>query len=109
MFIKNFNTTLEASGTLAPGANIQHLHTMVLGEALCQLDTLSSEVGSNTQENLTSIILCVGYVLFPVNALPIQHNTIFRGRRKLNSLKVRRCAVCLIDLNEYLAVFPGTK
>ena len=29
--------------------------------------------------------------------------------RKTHSLKVRRCAAYLIDINEYLYVFPGAK
>ena len=48
--------TLEESGTLVDGANIQYLRMLVCGEALCQFDTLSDEVGSTTPEKLTSVI-----------------------------------------------------
>ena len=47
LFIHNFNITIEASGTLKYGANIQYLHTLVRGEALRQFDTFSAEVGSD--------------------------------------------------------------
>ena len=30
-----------------------------------------------------------------------------RGTRKPRGFKIRRYAACLVDLNEYLAVFPG--
>ena len=43
-----FNMTLEASGTLQAGINIQHLCTLVHGDALLQFDMLSSDVKSYT-------------------------------------------------------------
>ena len=48
------------------------------------------------------------YVLFPVNTLS-KKNVMRRGKRKLQELKVRRYAARLIDLNKYLAAFPGAK
>ena len=48
LFIKNFNMTIEASGMLVARVKIQYFRTLVLGEALYQFDTLSSEVGSTT-------------------------------------------------------------
>ena len=48
LLIRNFNMTLEASGILKPDTNIQYLCTLVRGEVLCQFDTLSAEVGSDT-------------------------------------------------------------
>ena len=44
LFVQKFNTTLVESGTLATGAKIQHIHTLVHGEALCQFDSLSAKV-----------------------------------------------------------------
>ena len=64
LFIRNFNMTLEASGTLKYGENIQYLHILVSAEALSQFDTLSAEVGRDTPENLTSIILGLGTYFF---------------------------------------------
>ena len=57
LFIRNFQMTLKASGTLASGANILCLHTLVCGKALHHIDTLSDEMGSITSEHLKSIIL----------------------------------------------------
>ena len=60
LFIRNLQTTLEASGTVAAGAKTRYLCTMIHGEALSQLDTLSAEAVSNTSEHLKSIILGLG-------------------------------------------------
>ena len=60
LFVRNFQMTLEASGTLAAGANIQYLCTLVRGKALCQLDIFSVEVVSMTTEHLNLIILGLG-------------------------------------------------
>ena len=51
LFIQNFKMTLDASGMLVAGANIQYRRALVCGEALHQLDTLSVEVGSITSEH----------------------------------------------------------
>ena len=48
LFIRNFNTTLEASVTLVDSKNIQYLRTLVHGEAFRQFDMLYAEVGSTT-------------------------------------------------------------
>ena len=56
LFVRNFQMTLEASGTLTSGAKIQHLHTLVCGEVLCQLDIFSVGVGSNISVNLKLVI-----------------------------------------------------
>ena len=60
LFIRNLQTTLEASGTVAAGAKIRYLRLMIHREALIQLDTLSTEAVSNTPEHLKSIILGLG-------------------------------------------------
>ena len=56
LFVWNFQTTFEASGTIAAGTNIQYLLKILRGEALCQLDTLYFEVVSTTTEHLDLII-----------------------------------------------------
>ena len=58
--IRNINITLEASGTIKAGANIQYLHTMLRGEVLRQFDALSDEVESAIPEALKYIILVLG-------------------------------------------------
>ena len=44
LFINNFNMTLLAIGTLDTEAKIQHLCTLVCGEALSKFDLLSTDV-----------------------------------------------------------------
>ena len=51
---------LEASGTLALGANIRYLCTLVHGKLLCQLDMFYVEVVSMTSYHFKLIILCLG-------------------------------------------------
>ena len=69
MFIQNFQFNVQALRIFASGANIQYICTIVCGEALCQLDTLSIEVDSTTIDSLNLIIFCFRLLLFPVNAL----------------------------------------
>ena len=46
LFVRNFNMTLAASVTLDTDAKVQYLCTLVRGEALRQLDWLSTDVES---------------------------------------------------------------
>ena len=101
--------TLEASGTLAADVKIQYLCTLVRGEALRQLDTLSVEVRSTNSENLKYIILGLGTYLFPVNVLSKQKRTMRHGMRKPRGLKLRCYVYCMIDIDNYLDVFTGAK
>ena len=52
--------TLWASGILAGSANIQYLITLLRGDVLRQLVTLSIEVGSTTIAHLNCIVLGLG-------------------------------------------------
>ena len=60
LFIQKLQMTLKASGTLNASANIQYICTLVHGEALRQLNTLSVEVVSTTISYLNRIILILG-------------------------------------------------
>ena len=44
-FIRDFNTTLKESGMLVVGKNIQCLCTLVSGEVLHKIDSLSDDMG----------------------------------------------------------------
>ena len=48
LFVSNFNTTLAASGILEAVTKVQYLHMLVRGEALCNFESLSSDVESKT-------------------------------------------------------------
>ena len=106
LFIRNFNMAHEASGTILSGLKIQYLCTMVHGEALRQFDTFSDEVVINPSKNLKSIILVLGTYVFPVSTISKQKCAIHRGMRNRRSLKIRLYAACMIDINNYLDVFP---
>ena len=44
LFVRNFNMTFTASGTLEVGAKYQYPCTIVHREALCRFDSLSADV-----------------------------------------------------------------
>ena len=69
LFIRNFNMTLKASGTLVAIASIQYLRTLVRLEALNQFGMMSAEVGCTTLEKPKNIILGLGTYFLPVNDL----------------------------------------
>ena len=60
MFIRNFNMTVEVSGTLLYIEKTQYLCTLVRGEALRQFDMFSNVLGMNTSENSKFIIMGLG-------------------------------------------------
>ena len=109
LFVRNFQMTLKASGTLTASAKIQYIHTLLRGEALHQLDTLPVEVGIMIKTNLNHIILGLGTYFFPINALSKQKRAMHHGMSKPCKLKVRLYDACLIYLNYNLGVFPGAK
>ena len=89
LFIRNFQTTLEAPGTLAAGAKIQHLHTLFHGEVLLKLGMLYIQVGGTTLEHLKYNLLGLGTYVFLVN-VPSKKICAMRSRnKKPHSLKVR--------------------
>ena len=68
---------------------------------MCQYDTLSSDIESGTSLTLEDIILGLGTYFFPVNEPLKQKRVMHYGMRKLHIL------THLIDINEYVALFPG--
>ena len=60
LFVRNFQMTLKASGTLTASAKIQYIHTLLRGEALRQLEAFSIDMGSTTTTHLNQIILSLG-------------------------------------------------
>ena len=82
---------------------------LVHGKALRQFESLSDDMES--MEILTEEYIIKGLALYfsPVNLLSKQKRAMRRGMEKPRYLKVRRYAAQLIDLNEYLDLFPGDK
>ena len=56
---------------------------------------------------MKDIILGFGVYFLPVNSLLNKNRAVHRGTRKPRGLKVGRYVDCLIDINEYLALFLG--
>ena len=57
LFVWNFNMTLAEEGNLVTGAKVQYLSTPVHGEALCQFDSLFSDMeGTNPLTVETAIL-----------------------------------------------------
>ena len=105
LFVQNFQMTLEASGELTSSANIQYICTLLHGEALSKLDTLSVKVVIMTTANLNRIILGLGAQFYSINVLSKQERAMHRGMRKPRKLKVRRYAACISELDEYTTSF----
>ena len=61
-FVQNFNMTLVLSGTLAKGAKIQCLCSLVCVESLRQIEYFSSDMGGTNPLTVETIIL--GLVLY---------------------------------------------
>ena len=56
LFIRNFNMTLAASGSLEAGAKYQYLCILVREEALCLFYSFSVDVGGTEILNIDYII-----------------------------------------------------
>ena len=72
LFVRNFNMTLAASGTLEVGAKIRYLSTLVRGKVLIQFDLLSADVEIRQTLNVDDIIKGLAQYFFPVNLLSKQ-------------------------------------
>ena len=62
LFVRNFQTTLAATGTLETEAKVQYLCVIFLGEALHQFDLLSADV-ENTDTSLTGFCPCKSTII----------------------------------------------
>ena len=109
LFVQNFKMMLRYSGTLSANANLQYLRILLCGEVLCQFDTLCAQVVITTIAHLNQVILSLCTYFSPVNFLSKEKRMMRRGMRKKHKLKVKRYTDCIIDINGYLASFPGTK
>ena len=109
LFVQNFQMTLEASGELTSSANIQYICTLLHGEALSKLDTLSVQIVIRTTAHLNRIILGLGAQFYSINVLSKQERAMHRRMRKPRKSKVRRYAACMSEINEYTTAFHGEK
>ena len=69
LFIRNFNMTLAATGTLDMDAKIQHICTLVRGEELRQFDLLSADVENTEDLNVNYHSKGLVLYFFPVKSL----------------------------------------
>ena len=72
LLVCNFNTAIAALGTLEADVKFKYLCTLVLGEALSQFESFSSDVESMKPLNVEDIIKGLTQYSFPVNSLPKQ-------------------------------------
>ena len=106
LFVRNFNMTLAAPGTLEAGAEIQYLCTPFRGELLCQFDYFSADVESTQTLNVEDVIKGLAHYFYPIHSL-FKKNTMCRRMKKTRALTERCYAAPLIGINEYLASFLG--
>ena len=106
--MRNFQITRANTGTLETEVKVQNLLTLVCGEGLRQFDLLYAEV-KNTETPLDVDYLLKGlsWYSLPVSSLSNQKHAMRCCTKNSCSLKTRRYDARLIDLNEYLASFPG--
>ena len=107
LFIHNFNRTLEVSGIIEAGTNIQYHCILKRGEVLHQFDAFYFEAEGATPSTLEYNILGLGTYFFSVNALSKKRRAMHRQVMKPRGLKANCRAARLIELNEYLDVLPG--
>ena len=105
-FISNINMNLTATGMLETDTKIQYICTLVHGEALRQFDLLSTDVETTETLNVDYYIKGLALHFPPVNLL-LKKRAMRCGMKKARSLKVRRYAARLIDLNKYLPSILG--
>ena len=98
-FVRNFNMTLAASGTLEGDTKFQCLCTLVRRKALRQFYSLSPDVESTETLNVDYIIRGLAQYFPPVNSISKQKRTMRRGIQKPLSPTGRNYAARLIDLN----------
>ena len=83
LFMRNFNTTLAASGMLEAGAKAQYLCTLVHREALRQFDSFSADMESANPLDMKILLKGWHYPPTPpVNSLSKQKHAMRRGIRK---------------------------
>ena len=106
-FVRHFNTTPAASGTLEIYAKVQYLHTLVSGELLCWFHLLSAGVEGTNPLTVKNYYFWVGCLIFPVNQISKKKSAMCSGMRNPHRFKVKRYMSRLIELNKYFALFPG--
>ena len=80
-FVRNFNMTLAASGTLEAGAKVQYICTIIWGEALLQFDLWSDDVESMQTSKVDDIIKRLEQSFSSVNLLSKQKRAMRCGMK----------------------------
>ena len=106
LFVQKFQMTLASTGTLETEVKVQHLRTLVCGEALRQFGLLYADAkNTETPLDVDYLLTCLAWYLPPVNSLSKQKRAMCRCMKNPRRLKVRRYSTRLIDLNQYLNPF----
>ena len=107
LFMQNFQITLVDMVTLDTEAKVKYLCALVRGEVVRQFYLFSANA-KNIETLLDVDSLLKGLsCFFSVNSLSKKKLEMRRCTKNPRSLKVRHYDACLVDLNEYLASFPG--
>ena len=111
LFIWNFQITLEATGALNSSASIKYICTLLRVKSLHHTANLSVKLGNTNTTHFKLILLDLGTYIFPFNEVSKNKKQKLMpcGMRKPRKLKVRRYADRMININEYLDIFPGEK
>ena len=104
--MKNVKRSVDDTGTTTRVGKINYPRTMLHGEAIRDFDELSCQDAGTKNTHLKFIQeVLVGY-FFPINALSKQKRAMRRAMRKPRDLPFKHFAARLMELNNYLPLFP---
>ena len=106
---RNYNMTLDALGTLTEDAKIRYLRTLICDTELHKFETICVHIRKITTTHLKQILLGLGTYCFPSNNFSNKKRLMRHGMRTPHKLKVRHYIAHMIELSEYLYIFPGTR
>ena len=106
--LRNFNIATDGTGTTTPYSWINYLRAMLRGQALRGFDKLQSQYVDATDNHLKLIQEGLLEYIFPIDKLSKQKYAMRRAMRKTQSIKFKRFAARLTEMNNSLPLFPGS-
>ena len=89
ILVRNYKKTLDYNGATSAGGHIQHLRTLLQGEALHTFNIIEMENGATNNGHLEEITMGICKYLFSVNAPCKKKRAMNHSMRKMHTLKTR--------------------
>ena len=106
--LKNFNKSIDGTGTTTVARRINFLCTLLCGEAIREFDNLVSHNNGTTNPHLKEIQEVLLDYFFPTNALIKKNIPMRQSTKKTCVLPMKILVVHITNLNNYLVSFPGS-